>query len=246
MPSFIHPITPLPLYVLFALDGFIVTTSILVWEFVLIYLYNHVKGMKVKGIEGANITGLSIMGLTAMLGVWYNYDTQWQLAIVLAAALIIGVGAIIVVISPEYGLSCRGKYIIMGIYLTYMAFALRIENLWISIVLMVIALLLIALGCKFSRFEVRVYGLCLALCDCVKVAIYDYHDAESVQKMVVFLIVGILAIMISIVYMMLEKHEKSLRSAEEAQMAAAGNGFVGAQAVVGQQSTEGQQEVNGQ
>lgn len=58
----------------------------------------------------------------------------------------------------------------------------------------------------------RVSGLVLAVFVCLKLIFYDFREVEVMYRMLVFLVVGVIALMISYIYVKLEKKEKSERS----------------------------------
>ena len=51
----------------------------------------------------------------------------------------------------------------------------------------------------------RITGLVLAALVCLKLVLYDFREAELLYRMIVFLIVGVMALGISFLYMFLEK-----------------------------------------
>ena len=115
----------------------------------------------------------------------------------------------------------------MAAVLTYLGFFMKIDPLWISISLMAVAFVTIAIGCIANRFEARIYGLVLSLAVCVKVAWLDYADESNFKRMIVFLVVGLIAIAISFVYLILESREqKQLKALKEKERIAAMTGAV--------------------
>ena len=79
-----------------------------------------------------------------------------------------------------------------------------------SIVLMVLALGCVGVGFVLSKKSVRVYGLILSLCVCVKLVVYDFIGANSLQKTVLFFVVGVLALIIAGIYMVLERNRDKI------------------------------------
>lgn len=70
--------------------------------------------------------------------------------------------------------------------------------------------MVIAIGAVISGFalrekKLRVTGLVLTLTVCAKIALYDFRGAASVEKMILFLVVGLIALAISGIYIALEK-----------------------------------------
>jgi len=141
-----------------------------------------------------------------------DYDGYKEIVVVASAAFI-GLLTCVIVLRKPFGLDTPGRYIIMSAILTYLGLFLKVDPLWISISLMIVAFLTIAVGCIANRFEVRIYGLVLSLLICIKVAFWDFKNSSDFNRMIVFLVVGLLAIAISFVYMLLESHEQKLKRA---------------------------------
>jgi uncharacterized membrane protein len=77
---------------------------------------------------------------------------------------------------------------------------------------MMIALGCVGIGFKTQERTERVSGLVLAVFVCLKLIFYDFREVEVMYRMLVFLVVGVIALMISYIYVKLEKKEKSERS----------------------------------
>lgn len=92
--------------------------------------------------------------------------------------------------------------------ITMVCFSFLNDALWLSISFMVVALLLIGYGCYINSFEVRLSGLILSLIVCLKVSLFDFRKADDFRRLIVFIVVGAIAIGISILYLQLEKREK--------------------------------------
>lgn len=187
-------------------------TAIFVTVFVLILLFNLVTDMQFSGIGIFNGIAMGVMGLVALIGCLVTFLDgsllMWQSTVKSITYLLVGIAAILVVFSKKFMLECKGKYIILGVYVTYNLLTVRVSNLWVSVLLMGTAFILIAIGCIINRFEIRIYGLSLSLFTCLKVALYDFRHAAEINRIIVFTIVGALAMLISFSYLMLEKHEK--------------------------------------
>ena len=56
----------------------------------------------------------------------------------------------------------------------------------------------------------------MAIFVCVKLVLYDFREVDIIYRMVVFLVVGILALSISFIYILLEKNmEKKRKELQE-------------------------------
>ena len=179
---------------------------------VLMVMFNLIGSMRVNGIVAYNLVSLLLMAGNILLAPANDYDGYKEIVVVASAAFI-GLLTCVIVLRKPFGLDTPGRYIIMSAILTYLGLFLKVDPLWISISLMIVAFLTIAVGCIANRFEVRIYGLVLSLLICIKVAFWDFKNSSDFNRMIVFLVVGLLAIAISFVYMLLESHEQKLKRA---------------------------------
>lgn len=204
---------------IFALDvaeGFYLVPVVMAVVFILLLLFNLIPTMQVQGTKGYNVVSLIIEGLLVLYAPIQGLE-GWENVVSLCLALVIGMAVILTCFTKKFLLDTKARYIILAVFLTYIAAFMDIGDLWVSVSLMAVAFLMIAVGCIANRFEIRIYGLILSLLVCVKVAFYDFDSKDEFSKMVVFFLVGIIAITISFVYLILEKHEqKQLREAEAA------------------------------
>lgn len=92
----------------------------------------------------------------------------------------------------------------------------------ISLLLMVLAILAVIAGFVRREMPLRIYGLCLSLFACGKVVFYDFWDLELLQKSLLFLGVGVIAIAIAMIYAVLEQRQKKNEKAKDP---AAGSGL---------------------
>ena len=84
----------------------------------------------------------------------------------------------------------------------------------ISLLLMVLAILAIVAGFVRQEMPLRIYGLCLALFACAKVVLHDFWGLQLLQKSLLFLGVGTIAIAIALVYAVLEHRQKKTEQKE--------------------------------
>lgn len=84
----------------------------------------------------------------------------------------------------------------------------------VSLLLMVLAILAIIAGFVRREMPLRIYGLCLALFACAKVVLHDFWGLELLQKSLLFLGVGAIAIGIAVVYAVLEQRQKKIQGRE--------------------------------
>ncbi len=194
--------------------------------FILVLLFNLIPAMRVKGILVYNIFFL-IANTCLILWVPMLRYRGIEEIIVVSSVAFISILICLCVFRKKFKLDTKARYIIMAAVLTYLGFFMKIDPLWISISLMAVAFVTIAIGCIANRFEARIYGLVLSLAVCVKVAWLDYADESNFKRMIVFLVVGLIAIAISFVYLILESREqKQLKALKEKERIAAMTGAV--------------------
>lgn len=100
----------------------------------------------------------------------------------------------------------KGRTHALTIFFTYMVFAYNIElPIAVSILLMMIAIASVGVGFWFKVKGVRIYGLCMSLFVCAKLLVVDFADAQSADRVISFLVVGVIALAISYLYMRIER-----------------------------------------
>ncbi len=100
----------------------------------------------------------------------------------------------------------RGRTFALAIFYSLMVFAFDIELPIIeSIILMIIAVASVGVGFLLKIKGVRIYGLCLSLFVCAKLLLVDFANAQSADRVISFLVVGIIALGISYLYMRIER-----------------------------------------
>lgn len=171
--------------------------------FVGILIFNNVKRWKGKYILIFNGTALAGQVVAYLLLINPIYRNAY---IVYFCMLIFGLATIVLTFQEKYQMDFKGKNLILAIFLTYMALVIR-TNLPIinSILIMLIALICVGIGFFIKNKSIRIYGLVLSLIVCGKIAIYDFFGAETLQKMILFFIVGVIALVISGIYIILER-----------------------------------------
>ncbi len=171
--------------------------------FVGILLFNNVKRWKDEKIFVYNI--FMLIGQAYCFLILYNPVYQGAYLTYLCM-LIFGLATIIVTFNDKYQMDFKGKNMILAIFLSYMSFAFRTgENIVNSILLMVVALICVGIGFAKNQKAVRIYGLTLSLLVCAKIGVYDFVEASTLQKTILFFIVGVIALIIAGIYIILEK-----------------------------------------
>lgn len=120
--------------------------------------------------------------------------------------LLFGITVLAFIFDEKYRLPGRHKNMCIGCFLTYMFMILHTEYPIInSILLMCTAILCVAMGFISKEKPVRIYGIIMAIVVALKVALIDFGEMEAMQKMLTFLCVGALILVISYIYVILEK-----------------------------------------
>lgn len=165
--------------------------------------FNNVKRWKGKQIHIYNYIVLAAQTLCYLCLAFSEYRESYLVYIFM---LVLGLATIVLTFQEKYRMEFRAKYIIFAGFLTYMALLLKTEIPVInSILLMIIALVCVGLGFAKKSKSVRIYGLSLSLFVCGKLILYDFFQAATVQKIIVFAVVGIIALLIASIYIILEK-----------------------------------------
>lgn len=168
-----------------------------------ILLFNNVKRW-----HGKNILVFNILALTgeAFCFLGLMRPIYWNAYITYLCMLVFGLATIVITFQEKYHMNFKGKQMMLAVFLTYMAFVfqttLPVVN---SILLMVIALVSVGIGFATFRKSVRIYGLVLSLFVCGKLVLYDFFKAPTMQKTLLFFGVGTIALIISTIYIVLEK-----------------------------------------
>lgn len=171
-----------------------------------ILLFNNVKRWRGKHILIFNI--LALVG--QIICFLYLAAPVYQNAyITYLCMLVFGLATIVLTLHKKYQMDFKGKYMILAVFLTYMAFIFRTTLPVInSILLMVIALVSVGIGFAEAKKAVRIYGLVLSLVVCGKLVLYDFFEAPTLQKTILFFVVGGIALIIAAIYIILEKKNR--------------------------------------
>ena len=104
-----------------------------------------------------------------------------------------------------------GKYFILAGFLTYFTLTGHYGSpVIVSVFLMVIALFCVGVGFRLSDKKERICGLVMAIFVCLKLIVYDFREVGVVYRVIVFFAVGMIALLISFIYVKLEKRSNNL------------------------------------
>jgi len=173
---------------------------------ILFLLFNHLPGLKGKKQQPYNIVSLLVMSWYYLM-VWFE-----QSYIFSSVMMILGAVTILIVFRKRYGLGIPRKYLVLAGFLVYFSLTGHYESpVIVSILLMIIALVCVGLGFKLQDRVERACGLVTAIFVCLKLVLYDFREVEVVYRMLVFLAVGVIALIISYIYVKLERKEEAER-----------------------------------
>ncbi|MBD5502171.1 MAG: DUF2339 domain-containing protein [Lachnospiraceae bacterium] len=168
----------------------------------LFLLFNHLPILKEQKQLVYNIVNTGIAGLF-YLCVWACDDY-----VIASVTMLIGSVAILVMFRKRYGLEIPRKYLLLAGFLTYMILVAGFKTpVVVSILLMTVAVGCVGIGFKLKDKVYRICGLVMAVLVCIKLVLYDFRGIPSLSKVILFLVVGLIALSISFLYIYLEKKE---------------------------------------
>lgn len=173
---------------------------------------NNIELLKDNNVKKAN--------KIILITVFILINLIWVGLLNLLINLAVGTGVLLLLTNSNYVESKfleKHKFLLYSIYLTYgvtMLFEVSniesdISNILISVLLMIIAFANVWIGFKLNDLELRKYGLILSLIVCAKLIFVDFYLFNFIIKTILFLIVGIVALIISYVYSKLEQELKT-------------------------------------
>ncbi len=173
----------------------------------LMLLFNHIPWHKMYKQKAYNITCVVLMAF------YYLYALVIHDGLISAVMTALGALTVILVFGRRYCMYLPRRYfVLIGFWIVYSLFGGFPSPVIASILLMAAALGAVGIGLKFMDKAARVCGLVLAVFVCLKLVLYDFREVETIYRMLVFLVVGILALTISFLYILLEKrfHNKKV------------------------------------
>lgn len=191
------------IFISMALDNDLVLPLVIAVMWLASLLFNYVERFSGKGIVGFNYTIL-VMEISCYLGLIFlqAFDT----VIIYFILTVLGLGIIIFIFQPKFfHMSVSWRELVIAGFLTYMVLVTRFEfRITSSILLMIVGLLGIIIGFVQRDRKLRIYGLVLCMLTCFKIALFDFQ-VESLQRIILFLATGVVALVISGIYALMEK-----------------------------------------
>lgn len=185
----------------------------------LFLLVNHLPGLKRRRNLPYNIISVVLLFFCST---WIVAQDAYGGSIL---AMILGTAGVLVMFRPRYGMEFPHRYFLAEGYFIVMIFLAHFRVPAItSAFLMLAALLGIGTGCWKKDSRYRIFGMVLALFACAKLLAFDLFQLEALTKVIIFFIVGIAALVISFLYLHLEKGEKKERQPEQVQTYGERNG----------------------
>lgn len=168
--------------------------------FIGVIAFNHLQQFKDNQTKIYNYINLGIM-TCLYLGLIFNHNTTTYIIM-----LLLGIAFVILMFRDKYAMNFKCKNMIIIFYFCYMIFVCNIPVPVIkSILLMIIAIVAVTVGFIIRNKSIRICGLVLSLVVCFKIALFDFAKAPSTEKIILFLVVGTIALAISGIYIALEK-----------------------------------------
>lgn len=168
--------------------------------FVLLLVFNHVKWWRGRLQKIYNYGNLGYMLF------WCFASMSSPSPLNCAILAVLGTAVVVLAFQPLFGMDFRWKYLFMVMFWTYMAV---ISDAGVSLVtssiLMAVAIGSVIIGFALKRKAVRIYGLALSILVCMKVLFLDFMGTPLREKMLLFLIIGVIILAISCIYIILEK-----------------------------------------
>lgn len=195
-------------------------------------LFNYVKRWRGNYILLFNVLALVGQCICFLLLAAPIYRNAY---ITFLCMLVFGLATILLTLQERFELDIPGKQMVLAVFLTYMVLIFKTRlPLVNSVLLMIIALVCVGGGFIMDRKSLRIYGLVLSLFVCGKLVLYDFFKAPTIQKTILFFVVGIIALSIAAIYIVLEKRatEKEREAgAEQVRMQQTGTGQTGAEQI---------------
>ena len=191
------------LYISMAVDNDLMLPLMIAVMWLATLLFNYVKRFAGKGIWGFNAAML-VMEVSGYLGLIFLQ--KFDSVVIYLILTVLGLGIILFTFQPKFLHKAEGwRGLAVAGFLTYMVLVTRFEyRITSSILMMVVGLLGIIFGFRQADRKLRIYGLVLCMLTCFKITLFDFR-VQSLQRIILFLAAGVVALVISGVYALMDK-----------------------------------------
>lgn len=162
--------------------------------------FNYIPFFRDKNTRYFNYINLGVMGCLYLAAAFFKNHYSYGII------LLLGITFILLMFQERFGMGFKIKNIILILFSCYMVLIWQLPiPIAKSAILMFIAIGAVIAGFIMKEKKLRITGLVLTLTVCGKMVLYDFAAAATFEKMLVFLIVGLIALIISGIYVALEK-----------------------------------------
>ena len=191
------------LYISMTVDNDLLLPLIVAVMWMASLLFNGVKRFAGKGIRGFNVTVL-VMETACYLSLclFERFDSR----VIYLILTVLGLGILLFTCQSRFFSGAeKWRGLAVAVFLSYMVLVARFDyRITSSILLMVTGLLGIVFGFRQTDRKLRIYGLVLCLLMCLKITLFDFR-VQSLQRIILFMAAGVVALMISGVYALMDK-----------------------------------------
>lgn len=165
--------------------------------------FNHLPWLKKYDQLPYNIFNVVFSGLFYLCA-WFCYDF-----VISSVTMLIGTAAILIMFRKRYGMTVPRKCLIVAGFLIYMILTAHYESpVTVSVLLMAVAIGSVGIGFRLKDKVYRIFGSTMAVCVCVKLIACDFRGLDLLPGIILFLLVGVMALGISFFYIRLEKRQE--------------------------------------
>lgn len=190
------------LLVLLKVPSVLIVPVILAVLWLGVVLFNQVDYFRGKEILAYNIV---VLFCAALCYLWLIVEDYSGMRILYLILSLLGLGIIGFIFQEKNKLeNARGLMIV--VFLTYMILISRFGlDISTSVLLMLLGLGSIGAGFALTDKKLRIYGLVLSMLICFKITLFDFRGEDLLQKMLLFLVAGVVFLAISGIYIVLDK-----------------------------------------
>lgn len=191
------------LFVLLNMENALALSIVVAVLWLAVVLFNQVERFRGKTIQAFNSIILVEVLICYLSLPMQDYD---ELKIVYFILTVLGLGIIAFAFQEKNELMSKFRGIVIAGFLTYMVLVSDFSyEIVASILLMLVGVGSIGIGFYNGDKKLRIYGLVVALLVCFKITLFDFSGSDMLQKMILFLVAGVVALIISGIYVLLDR-----------------------------------------